>query len=72
MHVAESGIRKCQLWTYHTIYCGIYDSVEMIPIRTRGKKNGLKFFKSGSTYDWENLDNGDELYLKVTMLFPMR
>ena len=72
MHVVQRGIRKCRLWTYQTSYCGISDSVEMLPTHTQGEPNGVKFFKSGSTSDWENLDNGDELYLSATMLFPMR
>ena len=37
-----------------------------------GEPNGLHFFKSGSTSDLENLDNGDELYLSVKIIFPMR
>ena len=34
--------------------------------------NGLKLFKYGSISDWDNLDNGSELYLAATMLTPMR
>ena len=37
-----------------------------------GEPKGLKFFKYGSTSDWDNLDNDNELYLEVSMILPMR